>query len=36
MGVGRLSIVCGEALCRVWEVCLEDVGRLSRGCGNNI
>ncbi len=41
--VEMLSGLCGEAVWRVWEGCLDDLGRLSggegklsRGCGEVI
>ncbi len=41
--MGKLSGVCGEVVLRVWEGCLEgvgrlprDVGRLSEGCGEAV
>ncbi len=35
-GVWSLSGRCVEAGLRVWKECLEDVGRLSGGCGEDI
>ncbi len=34
--MGRLSVGHGKAVWRLWEGCLDDVGRLSTGCGKDV